>query len=97
MRNTALVGVIRSKSAAYPQGRFLACVCVQMGLLRNRSQRRKKPAGLWRRARERGPEPAPLSVEPLSTAVDLLMKRAVPTLRFSAREPRFPQTGLSLW
>jgi hypothetical protein len=37
-----------------------------------------------------------LSVEPLSAAVDLLMKRAVPTLRFSIRKPRFPQAGLSL-
>jgi hypothetical protein len=44
----------------------------------------------------RGPEPAPLSVEPLLAAVDLLMKRAVPTLRFSIRKPRFPQAGLSL-
>src|SRR5471032_1471243 len=37
----------------------------------------------------RGPEPAPVSVEPLPASVDLLMKRAVPTLRFS-------QAGLSL-
>jgi hypothetical protein len=44
----------------------------------------------------RGPEPAPLSDEPFSAAVDLLMKRAVPTLRFPNRKPRFPQAGLSL-
>jgi hypothetical protein len=37
-----------------------------------------------------------LFVEPLRAAVDLLMKRAVPNLRFSTREPRFPQAGLSL-
>jgi len=43
----------------------------------------------------RGHEPAPLSVEPLSAAVDLLLKRAVPILRFSIRKPRFPQAGLS--
>jgi hypothetical protein len=30
----------------------------------------------------REPELAPLSVEPLRAPVDLLMKRAVPTLRF---------------
>jgi hypothetical protein len=42
MRNTALIdGVIRSKSTAYPQGRFSACVSVHMGLLRNRSQAQK--------------------------------------------------------
>jgi hypothetical protein len=49
------------------------------------------PTKLWR-----GPEPAPLSVEPLSAAVDLLLKRAVPTLRFYIRKPRFPQAGFSL-
>jgi hypothetical protein len=43
----------------------------------------------------RGPKPAPLSVEPLLAAVDPLMKRAVPTLRFPNRKPRFPQAGLS--
>jgi hypothetical protein len=49
-----------------------------------------------RRARKRGPEPAPLSVEPLSAAVDLLMKRADPTLGFSIRRPRSHQAGLLL-
>jgi hypothetical protein len=37
-----------------------------------------------------------LSVEPLPASVDLFMKRAVPTLRFPNRKPRFPQAGLSL-
>jgi hypothetical protein len=43
----------------------------------------------------REPEPTPLSVEPLSASVDLLMKRMAPTLRFPIRKPRSPQTGLS--
>jgi hypothetical protein len=56
----------------------------------------EKPAGVNRGlGRERGPQPVPLSVEPLSAAVDLLMKRAVSTLRFYIRRPRFPQAGLS--
>ena len=41
---------VRSISTTYPQGRFLGCVSVHMGLLRNRSQRREKPAGVNRRA-----------------------------------------------
>jgi hypothetical protein len=45
-----------------------------------------------------GPEPAPLFVEPLRASVDLLMKRAVPTHRFSIRKPRSPRRGfLLLW
>lgn len=32
-------------SAAYPQGRFSACVSVRMGLLRNRSHARQNPPG----------------------------------------------------
>jgi hypothetical protein len=43
----------------------------------------------------RRPDPAPLSVEPLSASVDLLMKRMAPTLRFPIRKPRSPQAGLS--
>jgi hypothetical protein len=42
----------------------------------------------------REPEPTPLSVEPLSASVDLLMKRMAPTLRFPIRKPR-SQAGLS--
>jgi len=38
-----------SLSAAYSQGRFSGCVSIRMGLLRNRSHRHKKPAGLRRR------------------------------------------------
>jgi hypothetical protein len=46
----------------------------------------EKPSDVNRLAGERGPEPAPLFVEPLSASVDLPMKRAV---------PRSPQAGLS--
>jgi hypothetical protein len=42
--------VVRSISTAYPQQQFSECVSVDMGLLRNRSQGAKKPAGLSRRA-----------------------------------------------
>jgi hypothetical protein len=56
----------------------------------------EKPSDVNRLAGERGPEPAPLFVEPLSASVDLPMKRAVPTLRFSIRKPRSPRRGFRL-
>jgi hypothetical protein len=37
------------------------------------------------------------SIEPLPASIDPLMKRTVPTLRFSTRKPRSPQAGLSLF
>jgi hypothetical protein len=56
----------------------------------------EKPSGVNRQAGERGPQPAPLFVEPLSASVDLPMKRAVPTPRFSIRKPRSPRRGFRL-
>ena len=53
------------------------------------------PAAAVRPEMARDRCPAPKSVEPLSASADLLMKRAVPTLRFFIRKPRFPQVGLS--
>jgi hypothetical protein len=45
----------------------------------------------------RGPEPAPLYPLNLYRRPSTYsLKRAVPTLRFSIRKPRFPQAGLSL-
>jgi hypothetical protein len=46
-----------------------------------------------RRARKRGPEPAPLSVEPLSASADLPMKRAVPTPASPLESPVPPRRG----
>jgi hypothetical protein len=65
--------VVRSISTAYPQGRFLGCVSVHMGLLRNRSQGREKPAGVNRRAcgylLPLPPQPPCVRGDPLPVAV----------------------------